>query len=127
MRDINAPVHDHNLVVFRFCRVPFGVASGLFLLSVTTQYHLNYVDSKVAKKIQVTTYVGNLLSGSDTASEAPSVYEEGKVQFNPELANLQSPASNSTESTERVPETNRCGLAVQKCIGILWDASPDTL
>ena len=50
-------VYDSNVMVYRFCQVPFGLICTPFLLAVTIKYHLQKEDSSLATHIQNNIYV----------------------------------------------------------------------
>ncbi|MFH4981860.1 hypothetical protein AB6A40_008569 [Gnathostoma spinigerum] len=52
VNDVNAPVNDVNLKVFRFTRVPFGVTSSPFLLDATIQHHLDNEPTELKNEIK---------------------------------------------------------------------------
>jgi len=55
LRDIHSVVSDPNLVVYRFCRVPFGLTCTCspFLLGATLKFHLQKEGTSLALKIFV--------------------------------------------------------------------------
>ena len=53
---------ENNVEVYQFCRVPFGVISSPFLLSVTIKYHLQKNNSQFAKLIQRDMYMDKMIT-----------------------------------------------------------------
>lgn len=72
-------------------------------------------------------YVDNVLLGVDNVTEAMNVYREGKELFNAASMNLRSWALISAEIMEQIPKEDQCKSGVQKCLGLLWGTSADTL
>jgi hypothetical protein len=68
-----------NPVVYRFCRVVFGVNSSPFLLNATLQYHLyRYmnVENECARKIKDDFYADDLVTGDQTEDKALTLHEK---------------------------------------------------
>ncbi len=63
VKDINNPELGGNLMILRFCRVPFGVISSPFLLEATVKHHLKKADTEVAEDISKNIYVDNAVGG----------------------------------------------------------------
>ena len=72
---------DDNIMVYRFCRVSFGLICNPFLLAATIKYHLQKEESTLALQILNNIYVDNLLIGVNSVSEASKVYHEAKIIF----------------------------------------------
>ena len=71
-RDSNSDV-----VMYRFCRVVFGLNASPFLLNVTIRHHLatfTGVDLKFVKKMVDSFYVDDLVSGDSTTDKAHDLY-----------------------------------------------------
>ena len=81
-------INDENLQVYRFCRIPFGIISNLFLLSATINYHLKQIASTTAEQLQRDIYVDNLITGTQSVSEGHQLHTEAKQIFTTASMNL---------------------------------------
>lgn len=76
---------DHiDPVVYRFCRVVFGVNCSPFLLNATLQYHLDTfieIDPEFVRVMKRSFYVDDLVSGEKTTQEAIELYDKAKTRL----------------------------------------------
>ena len=84
-----------NLVVYIFCRVLFGAAASPYLLNATIQHHLIKQGDRISKDLQHSIYIDNVLTGTDTISEALQYYTSSRNCFQKTGMNLQQWTSNS--------------------------------
>ncbi|XP_035215803.1 uncharacterized protein LOC118189328 [Stegodyphus dumicola] len=62
----------NNLLIYRHCRLPFGVTSSPFLLGATIAYHLDNVEKETqetARKLKESFYVNNCVTSFDSFEE----------------------------------------------------------
>ena len=78
-----------NLVVYRFCRVLFGAAPSPYLLNATILHHLIKQGDWISKDLQRSIYIDNVLTGTDTISEALQYYTSSRNCFQKTGMNLQ--------------------------------------
>ena len=57
---------ENNIQTYRFCRIPFGVISSLFLLAATIDHHLKISDTDTAQTIRDNIYVDNVITGTQS-------------------------------------------------------------
>ena len=81
-------VDDSNVMVYRFCRVPFVLICSPFSLAATIKYHLQKEDLPLATHIQNNIYVDNVVIGIKSANEAYEKYKEAKMMFEKASMNL---------------------------------------
>ena len=70
------------IIVYRFCRVVFGLNASPFLLNATIRHHLNkYVstDPYFVQKMLEGFYVDDLVSGGNTTEDAFELYDKAKI------------------------------------------------
>ena len=94
--DLEGPVNE--VVVYRFCRVVFGLNSSPFLLNATLRHHvLRYVDGdpEFTQKVLDSFYVDDLVSGESTVQGAFDLYKKAKDRMAEEGFNLRKWATNS--------------------------------
>ena len=76
---------DHaDPVVYRFCRVVFGVNCSPFLLNATLQYHLDTfveIDSEFVRVMKRSFYVDDLVTGEKATQEAIELYDKAKTRL----------------------------------------------
>ncbi|XP_053388494.1 uncharacterized protein LOC128551621 [Mercenaria mercenaria] len=89
VKDIDNPAVTQNQIQeYRFCRVPFGIISGPFLLSATNEYHLDCYESTLATQLKQDIYMDNVVTGIDSIEEGRKLNETSKQMFNEANMNL---------------------------------------
>ena len=89
LKDVTkADVSDDNIIIYRFCRVPFGLICSPFLLGATLKFHLQKEGTPLALSIMNNIYVDNVLIGADNSEEAYSIYQRSKEIFKGASMNL---------------------------------------
>ena len=71
-------------IVYRFCRVVFGVNCSPFLLNATLQYHLDSfieLDPEFVRIMKKSFYVDDLVSGRRDTQEAGELYDKAKTRL----------------------------------------------
>jgi hypothetical protein len=101
-------------VVYRFCRVVFGLNASPFLLNATIRHHVSkYLerDPRFVQKVLESFYVDDLVSGDSTVEKAFELYDkatgrmaEGGFKLRKWLTN-----SSTLQGKIGVHENNRCG------------------
>ncbi|XP_046862841.1 uncharacterized protein LOC124456439 [Xenia sp. Carnegie-2017] len=74
-----------NLVVYRFCRVVFGVNSSPFLLNSTLRHHISkylQCDREFSEKLLKSFYVDDLASGESSTERAYQLYRKANERMN---------------------------------------------
>ena len=64
---------DREIIVYRFCRVVFGLNSSPFLLNATLRHHIskyNELDPEFVLKVLESFYVDDLVSGEKSEEQA---------------------------------------------------------
>ena len=79
-------VSDSNssVVVYRFCRVVFGLNASPFLLNGTIRHHLatfTEADPEFVRKMVESSYVDDMISGDSTTDGAFDLYSKAKVRM----------------------------------------------
>ncbi|XP_046857876.1 uncharacterized protein LOC124451299 [Xenia sp. Carnegie-2017] len=72
------------VVVYRFCRVVFGLNASPFLLNATLRHHIAQFaesDPVLAQKLNEGFYVDDLVSGGKSAQETIELYEKAKFRM----------------------------------------------
>ena len=75
---------NFSVVVFRFCRVPFGVSSSPFLLNATLRYHLDThreEDASFVRKMTDSFYVDDQATSVQNTEEAYNLYQKAKTRM----------------------------------------------
>ena len=119
-------VSDSNVIMFRFCRVPFGLICSPFLLAATIKYHLQKEESPLATHIQNNIYVDNVLIGVKSVKEAYRAYQEAKIIFERASMNLREWNSNSTDFLNSITAAECVNGDISKVFGLLWNRVDDT-
>ena len=103
VKDIDSKVHE--TVVYRFCRVVFGLNASPFLLNATLRHHiLKYLqsDPKFVQRVLESFYVDDLVSGESTAKKALELYDNCKTRMASEGFSLRKWLTNSDEVSREI-------------------------
>ena len=74
--------------IYRFCPVPFGKISILFLFGATIESHLETYDNDLTSKLKVDIYVYNVITGAYSIESAVQLYHGAKSIFSKASMNL---------------------------------------
>ena len=127
LKDIDKPVTDDNLQIYRFARVPFGIISSPFLLGATIQHHLEESDNPVAEKIKDNIYVDNIITGANSKDEAINLYKNAKDLFRDASMNLREWMTSSKEVNSQIATEDRVESTITKVLGLNWNTETDDL
>ena len=128
IKDVNKPVTDkNNIIEYRFCRVPFGIISSPFLLGATIECHLASHDTPIAEKIRSDIYVDNLVTGTETITEAINLYRDGKSMFEEISMNLREWITNNEQVNALSEEKDKANQVTMKLLGHLCDTETGIL
>ncbi len=127
LKDPLKPATKDNLIIFRFCRVPFGVITSPSLLAMTIACHLEQYNTESARKIAESCYVDNVITGANSTEEGFKFYQEAKEIFRNCSMNLREWTSNDTELMKNIAEIDRAKSEKPKVMGLVWDLSQDAL
>ena len=140
-------------VVYRFCRVVFGVNCSPFLLNATLQYHLDTfaeIDPKFVRIMKRSFYVDDLVTGDKTTQAASEMHDKAKERLALGGFKLRKWLTNSDELREKVQQCELCdgaklndktksadesyakemlgrkeGTKNEKVLGLSWDCNKD--
>ena len=149
--DVHKP--ESKIVVYRFCRVVFGLNASPFLLNATLRYHISKYkdeDPEFARKMLEGFHVDDLVTGEKNSSAAFHLYETSKqrmaaggFRLRKWMTNdkalrdrIERNESNATSARNEEEETfakvtlgtgaevsKRC----QKVLGLSWDCAKDCI
>lgn len=92
-------------VVYRFCRVVFGVNCSPFLLNATLQYHLDTfieLDPEFVRVMKRSFYVDDLVTGDKTTQDASELHDKAKTRLALGGFKLRKWLTNSEELREKI-------------------------
>ena len=94
------------LMLYRFCRVVFGVNASPFLLNATLKYHISQyeADPGLVQNLLNSFYVDDLVTGERGVEECLSLYQKSKKCLSEGGFNLRKLISNSPELLELICE-----------------------
>ena len=143
-----------SVVVYRFCRVVFGLNASPFLLNGTIRHHLaTYAeaDPEFVRKMVESFYVDDLVSGDSTTDKAYDLYSKAKVRMANGGFKLRKWKTNDPKLKERInsiettvtkqemvkrledEETyakskleSQGGSKGEKVLGVVWNCESDT-
>ncbi|CAK5052228.1 unnamed protein product [Meloidogyne enterolobii] len=123
MRDVKQPVSSTNLVVYRICRVGFGIICSPAILAVVIRHHLAKNDKlEMANNL----YVDNLLLECETLEEADAKCTEAKEIFARAKMNLREFISHSPQVMNSVASDDRLKVEqYAKVLGMKWQLESD--
>ena len=141
-----------NLVVYRFCRVVFGVNSSPFLLNATLRYHISKYaihDKNFADKLLRSFYVDDLATGESSTEDAYLLYTKAKERMSEGgfklrkwrtndsklRAQIQEKATDLEKNTAEAEEQTyakemlacQTGGQLGKVLGLEWDCVRDVI
>ena len=96
---------DPNVIIYRFCRVIFGMNCSPFLLNVTLKYHVTKyyaLDPVLAQSTLEGLYVDDWTSGGENDDEVYTLYKTTNACFASGGFNLRKWASNKKEVIEKI-------------------------
>lgn len=107
---------DPELVIYRFCRVVFGVNASPFLLNATLQRHINHyrADDTFVENLLQSFYVDDLVSGERDEEEAFWLYKKSKSCLAEGGFHLRKWVSNSQELLERIQDDRISTVGIEE-------------
>ncbi|KAL6734956.1 hypothetical protein Aduo_005442 [Ancylostoma duodenale] len=129
VRDMNLLVTEENIVTNRFTRVTFGLNVWPFLLAGTVTYHLHHVveNKELAKEIKDNLYVDNLILAARTPEDLAKKVVDSR-EFSQDMGmNLREFLANDVNLKDFIFQEACAKAAVQKVLGIEWNATGDCL
>ena len=128
LKDYEVPnVSQNNIQEYRFCRVPFGVIASPFLLGATVEHHLEQSNTAAAATLKDDIYVDNVITGTESVSEAFQLYQCSKSVFQKASMNLREWLSNSDTINQMIPEHDRAKSETMSVLGHSWNSRDDLL
>ncbi len=101
---------DREVIIYRFCRVVFGLNSSPFLLNATLRHHVskyNDLDPEFVLKVLESFYVDDLVSGEKSEEQALELYQKTKCRMAEGGFNLRKWLTNSKTLSEKIDEEER--------------------
>ena len=127
-KDPAKPDIEDNLIIYHFCRVPFGLVCSPFLLGATIKFHLQKEGTPLALHILKNIYVDNVLIGVESISDTRGIYKEAKSIFERSAMNLHEWNSNCLEFLQSLPTGERSAMSdVTNVLGLSWNQFEDTI
>ena len=112
------------LLIYRFCRVVFGVNARAFLLNATLQNHIKHynTDTDFADKLSESFYVDDLVAGEANDEDAFEFYQNSTECLSKGGFHLRKWASNSTELLDRIQDDRvKCETNEARESGVVED------
>lgn len=113
--DVHNP--DSKIVVYRFCRVVFGLNASPFLLNATLRHHVSKykdVDPEFVRKMIESVYVDDLVTGEKDAGDAFQLYEKSKQRMAEGGFKLRKWLTNDKALRDRIEQNENPGNAKGK-------------
>ena len=111
----NIEEEDPDIIIYRFCRVIFGVNCSPFLLNATLHHHVNqYMEShgEVCKEILRSLYVDDLNTGAQSDEECMQIYNVARKVMLDGAFNLRKWRTNS-KSLQREIDAKESAISPQ--------------
>ncbi|KAH7714372.1 Pao retrotransposon peptidase family protein [Aphelenchoides avenae] len=121
------PISESNMVVYRFCRVVFGLRSSPFLLNGVVKVHLKRMAEKypTASEVLNSVYVDNIFLGAETGAEALRKCAELNELFAEANMPVREYLSNSKQVMKQFADDPNQEVA--RVLGVQWDLRRDVL
>ena len=106
------------IVVYRFCRVVFGVRSSPCLSSATLRHHLKSYENEDAEFVSMVLeefYVDDFNLGADSVEEAFTLYQKIKSQLEEARFRLRKWSSNCEDLMKKIQNDRDETRATQQC------------
>ncbi|EFO85539.1 hypothetical protein CRE_29148 [Caenorhabditis remanei] len=128
-KDINKPVNEDNIIVYRFTRVLFGLNVSPFLLGQTIIHHLRSLkDDPIIREMPHNLYVDNsIITADENAENVIQIYKKVKKNFKDANMNLREFRSNCKTVNDGIAEEDKSKEEDMKVLGIWWTSSEDTI
>ena len=148
-------MHDPNseVLVYRFCRVVFGLNASPVLLNDTIRHHLSKYNQEDPEFVQVMTesfYVDDLVFGGNTDMEAYRLYTKSKkrlteggfklwkwktnrkhlrdqISRDENGSQVQNISNDEPESYAKLTLGSRVSPKYEKVLGLSWDCEQDKI
>uniref|UniRef100_A0A1I7VSX5 Reverse transcriptase domain-containing protein n=1 Tax=Loa loa TaxID=7209 RepID=A0A1I7VSX5_LOALO len=110
LKDKTKEVSHENLATYRFMRVPFGVVSSPFLLTVVIRHLLNEESSKLSTEVAKNLYADNVLTAESElesnrkAQEAKDLFKKAKMHLREFHTNYDIEVNREREITKTTTE-----------------------
>ena len=128
---------EPKMIIYRFCRVFFGMISAQFLLLLVIHIHLaKYGDTEnlLILHILLSLYVDDYTGGASNTKEAFERYQKIKKMFTAAGLDMRKWRSNNAELQKKINEFEvvetplaEKGVQNQKILGVNWDFKKDVL
>ncbi|XP_053391515.1 uncharacterized protein LOC128554283 [Mercenaria mercenaria] len=127
LKDISTSiVNEDNIQEFRFARVPFWRNFESISTGATIECHLDSYESEISEILKNDIYVDNVITGTETETEAIKFYETSKSIFKDASMNLREWTTNSKSVNTSIPTEDRSGCEKTKVLGHYWNVKDDT-
>uniref|UniRef100_A0A183BU61 Integrase catalytic domain-containing protein n=1 Tax=Globodera pallida TaxID=36090 RepID=A0A183BU61_GLOPA len=115
------PLRREDVLVYRFCRVSFGLTVSPFLLNATIREHLAIHESDLARRIDENLYVDNILIEVKKEDELPALVREAKAIFATAGMVIREFFGSDLEELKKLPPEDLANeLEETKVLGISW-------
>ncbi|PIC11454.1 hypothetical protein B9Z55_029079 [Caenorhabditis nigoni] len=127
IKDISCPPTGNNILIYRFTRLPFGVTSSPYLLSITIKTYLEDDPQPINARILENLYVDNILLSANEEEELLKDYKVLKEVFNKMHMNVREFLCNSETTMESIKVEDRAPNESSKLLGHIWNSKEDTI
>nr|CAD2193096.1 unnamed protein product [Meloidogyne enterolobii] len=108
-------------IVYRFCRVSFGLTVSPFLLNATLQEHLKLYDSPLARSVEQNLYMDNIMIKLENDDDIEKICSKAKEIFSAAGMRLREFFGAPREAFGSVPEEDLApNLTETKIFGLKW-------
>lgn len=119
---------DSPLVVYRFKVVPFGAKSSPFILNSVIMHHLNRNASAVAKNMQQSVFVDNIITGCESETEIEEYFRQANEIMCSANLPLQAWGFSNSDVERRLGKEGKVDPLIEsKTLGLIWNRDVDYL
>lgn len=126
LKDLNKPPVGDNVIVYRFTRIPFGLACSPFLLNAYIIIFLDLNPRPLNKAIKENIYVDNCLFGTNDRSAILPIITGSKSVFSNMKMLLREYVVNDEDIMNSLDKSDTASSDTIKLLGYKWDSKNDT-
>lgn len=127
VKDVNKPLTEENVQIYRFKRMAFGIIASPFLLFAVLQHHFAQNPSKTNAILSKEMYADNLLASLPPETDPVKFYEETRQSFGQMSMEMAKWATNCKRLRDYIPKELQVPEKQTTTLGLNWDVETDLM